>query len=91
MQSQETQTGWLVNAAGYSECSAFPLQKRSQLLSVLVGYREGVPKSSTPATQDATPQAVSRDIRSLCFAEEQTHVEDKGGMSRLKQSGQRGK
>lgn len=69
----------------------FLLQKRSQLLSVLVGYREGVPKSSTPATQDATPQAVSRDIRSLCFAEEQTHVEDKGGMSRLKQSGQRGK
>lgn len=45
----------------------FLLGKQSQLLAVLVGYRERVPKSSLPATQAATSQVVPQEIQSQRF------------------------
>lgn len=69
----------------------FLLGKQSQLLAVLVAYGKEVPKSFAPATQTATFQAVSNglcsEIHSFHFAEKGTHVEDRGGVKSLNQSG----
>lgn len=104
-QSQETQTGWLVNAAGYSECSAFPFGKAVSAPSCACRLQRESPKIFSPShtschipgcsTGDSVSE-ISQEIQmseicSLRFAEKQPHVEDEGGMTRLKQSGQRGK
>lgn len=105
VQSQETQTGWLVNTAGYSECSAFPFGKAVSAPSCACRLQRGSPKIFYPTYKschipgyfigesfsEISLEIQMSEIHSLRFAEKQTHVEDEGGMRRLKQSVQRGK